>query len=246
MRHFSEKPYPNTIDPSLFRNKEDLTDYLGGLYDKVPEPWQARLPWAPYTVVEGQRFRTNIKVIYNMNKLFHNQSGAFSGNPRAISTEEVYNKFISDDEEDLKELINDLKYGRKIIIPKTQTYLKVSNLSTQQGQPSKFIAELNLSLSQTAANIATDIDDNISKAFNIYPNPCNENVNIYLPHLNTPTIKGSIYNISGQLVFDDYFLMNSSRQISINTTKFSDGIYIVHLRSTDYNWNCKEKIIIKH
>lgn len=246
VRHFSEKPYPNTIDPSLFRNKEDLTDYLGGLYDKVPEPWQARLPWAPYTVVEGQRFRTNIKVIYNMNKLFHNQSGAFSGNPRAISTEEVYNKFISDDEEDLKELINDLKYGRKIIIPKTQTYLKVSNLSTQQGQPSKFIAELNLSLSQTAANIATDIDDNISKAFNIYPNPCNENVNIYLPHLNTPTIKGSIYNISGQLVFDDYFLMNSSRQISINTTKFSDGIYIVHLRSTDYNWNCKEKIIIKH
>ena len=168
VRHFSDKPYPSSIDPSLFRDKEDLTDYLKDLYDSVPEPWQVRLPWAPYTVVEGQRFRTNIKVIYNMYKFFNNQTGAFSGNPKAISTKEVFNKFISDDEEDLKELINDLKYGRKIVIPKSQSYLKVSNISNQQGQPAKFIANFYVLSTRAVEDISTGIEDNNIETFKIF------------------------------------------------------------------------------
>lgn len=246
VRHFSDKPYPSSIDPSLFRNKEDLTDYLNGLYEGVPEPWQVRLTWAPYTIVERQRFRTNIKVIYNMYKFFNNQTGAFSGNPRAISTEEVFNKFITDDEEDLKELINDLKYGRKIIIPKSPDYLKVSNISNQKGEPAKFIADLTLRSTRAAEDTSTGIEGNNMGAFKIYPIPCDKEVNICLPNLDSPLVKGSIYNISGQMILNDYFLMDSSHRISISTDKCPNGIYIIHLASVDNGWNRSEKIIVKH
>lgn len=246
VRHFSDKPYPGTIDPSLFRNKEDLTDYLYGLYEGVPEPWQVRLPWAPYTVVEGQRFRTNIKVIYDMYKFFNNQTGAFSGNPRAISTEEVFNKFITDDEEDLKELINDLKYGRKIVITKSLDYLKVSNLSNQKGKPAKFIADLMSRSTKAVEDISTGVEDNNIEIFKVYPIPCDKAVNICLPNLDSPLVKGSLYNNSGQLIFSDYFLMDSSNRISIITDKYPSGIYIIHLASVDNEWSRSEKIIVKH
>lgn len=59
VRHFSDKPYPNTIDPSLFRQKEEVTSYIDGLFtETVPEPWQLRLPWAPVSSVEKERFIT--------------------------------------------------------------------------------------------------------------------------------------------------------------------------------------------
>ena len=101
VRHTSEKnsnnkPMPDDIAngsvsvsrfSSLSSNQQTR---INQLFNDVPEPWQVRLPWisfvtdpTPYgdTDVLSYRTRTNIKVIYDMNAFFDNETGAFSGNP---------------------------------------------------------------------------------------------------------------------------------------------------------------------
>ncbi len=248
VRHFSDKPYPNTIDPSLFRKKEDVKDYLEDLFtDKVPEPWQLRLSWAPVSSVEKERFRTNIKVVYRMHKFFDNQTGAFSGNPKAISSTEVYNDFISDNEEDLKELINDLKFGRKIIIPKNVGYdaVYVENLDSAETS-SIYIGECPFPSFRSAKEKSSAISDNYAGEFKVYPNPCNEKVQIQLPIISSQDIECKIYDVSGKLVFADEFAADNNRLIEIDTTKYNEGMYIIQLQNADGVLNHKKKIVINH
>lgn len=247
VRHFSDKPYPLTIDPSLFRNKEDVAGYINNLFtDKVPEPWQLRLPWAPVSAVEEERFRTNIKVIYRMNKFFDNQTGAFSGNPKAISSTEVYNSFISDYQADYKELINDLYFGRKIIIPKSAGYemLYAENLKPD-GSTSTFIARGPVPATRSVSMSSVGNDDNYTGEFKVYPNPCNENVNIQLPISDSQGFEYKLYDVSGRMVYSGSTESNS-RQIQLYTGDYAAGIYLIILQSSDGSLNFKEKVVIKH
>lgn len=247
VRHFSDKPYPSTIDPSLFRKKEDLTSYINGLFtDKVPEPWQLRLPWAPFSLVEKERFRTNIKVIYNMYNFFNNRTGAFSGNPKAISSSEVYNNFITDDEEDLKELINDLAFGRKMIMSKTAGFYTVwvENLNVTESDSTP-IGECPFPTTRSLSENTSGIDDNQIGELKVYPNPCNEKFFIQLPVEYTQNLTYKIYDISGRTILDDT-VINNTQQIPINTESYPNGVYIIKIQTPDGSLNCNRKIIVKH
>lgn len=248
VRHFSEKPYPTTIDPSLFRDKNYLTNYFNGLFtDQVPEPWQLRLPWAPVSIVEKERFRTNIKVIYRMNKYFDNNTGAFSGTPKAISSSEVYNNLINDDQEDLKELINDLKFGRKIIIPKNASYgLIIAENIDPTGKNLVFIGDCPFPQPRSVNEISTDLDDNYSGKIKLYPNPCNDKLYIDIPVIDSPNILCNIYDISGRPVYTNTYMLGNSQHFLIDTKNYSNGVYIIRLQSKEGTILYNNKIIIKH
>lgn len=116
--------------------------------DDLPEAWQVRLPWisfvtdpAPYQSGENvysYRTRTNIKVIYNMNAFFDNDTGAFSGNvPDPTGGDSSYENMVQrglylhlkDDDTKLKNgFFLDLATGRSVIVPSSVTGAKVANI----------------------------------------------------------------------------------------------------------------------
>lgn len=243
VRHFSDKPYPSDIDPSLFRNLEDVNSYIADLFDSTPEPWQLRLVWAPNTLVEGQRFRTNIKAIYCMSQYFDNDRGAFSGNPKAISTEEVFNRFIKDDEEDRKELINDLKFGRKLIVTFGNPPSGVYNISPKTGPEVPINGRLN---GKAIHNTGLNTEKVKKKRVDIYPIPANDKLYINVSDLSLDKIKGVIFDISGMRLLEDYFLIDGKGIACVNTQKLSDGNYVIHVSSSDGSVNHTRKFVVKH
>lgn len=247
VRHFSDKPYPSDINSALFTDINSIPDIIRPLFTDVPEPHQVRLPWAPSTATEGLRFRTNIKVIYDMKQYFDNSTGAFSGNAKVISSSEVYNKFIKDDDADKKELFNDLMFGRKIIIPVGPTTLKVNNVSNVSGKPNVYITSWsNQGVTKAAISEENSIlEKGLNKVF-LYPSPANDKLNVQLPELDMAFVETSIYGFSGRLIFKGQFLIKGNNTISLNTTSYPDGVYVIHMQSPDKSWNSIVKFIVKH
>ncbi|MEO0553532.1 MAG: glycosyl hydrolase 53 family protein [Bacteroidota bacterium] len=85
IRHYSVGDYPEDMDAtqvsSLLKTDADgwATALSGTLPESRPENWQWRLPWVSTTQWNGYRTRANIKVVIDMNELFDNENGAFSG-----------------------------------------------------------------------------------------------------------------------------------------------------------------------
>lgn len=249
VRHFSDKPYPLDIDPLLFKTINESKPYLEKLFANVPEPWQVRLPWGPVTNAIGQRFRTNIKVVYDMNKYFDNNSGAFSGNPKAISTTEVYNSFINDDQEDLKELVNDIRLGRKIIVNNNAplpTNCRVKNTSNKSGIASVLIAE---GAPATRAPMPTNNEEiakvNEQADFKIYPNPVRDILNVQLPNIQAARIKLNVFSISGKMILSKYWLLGEENVIHLNVSDYDSGEYLLVVECTECNWSQNAKFIVK-
>ncbi|MBC8267072.1 MAG: T9SS type A sorting domain-containing protein [Flavobacteriales bacterium] len=78
----------------------------------------------------------------------------------------------------------------------------------------------------TITSSTTSIEDVIDFATEIYPNPTTDKVNVvsYAAAINSI----DIYNIHGQVVYSKAVNANT---IKINTTSFSDGIYIMNIKS---------------
>ena len=96
-------------------------------------------------------------------------------------------------------------------------------LDTIQGylNPRMFLA-----LGLDTITSSTSIEDVIDFATEIYPNPTTDKVNVvsYAAAINSI----DIYNIHGQVVYSKAVNANT---IKINTTSFSDGIYIMNIKS---------------
>ena len=157
VRHTSEKnsngePMPDdiangSVSVSQFSNlSSDQETRINSLFNGVPEPWQVRLPWISFVTdpdpygtsdVYSYRTRTNIKVLYDMEAFFHNDSGAFSGNPtdpvggdysyENLVNLGIYLHLMSDDTKLKREFYRNLATGRMIIYPDQNADLEVSN-----------------------------------------------------------------------------------------------------------------------
>ncbi|NVO02476.1 MAG: T9SS type A sorting domain-containing protein, partial [Bacteroidetes bacterium] len=68
----------------------------------------------------------------------------------------------------------------------------------------------------------TNIENHANFSFNIYPNPFDNEINIFANNIN----KVSIYNSIGQVV---YQIMQTGNQIKVETTKFEHGVYFVEI-----------------
>lgn len=231
VRHFSDKPYPIDINPNLFTTPENHATYIKTLYAKAPEPWQVRLPWAPITASDGARYRTNIKVIYDMNIFFDNTVGAFSGNPKAISSKEVFNNFISDDQQDKKELYQDLMHGRKIIVYRNTASLRVENVSTKSEEKSVFIAGYvkpnSLARSAMVTTVTTQPITSMLNATVATYDPIEQNGFLYRPENTTAwkSIKGTLFNNTLMGDYINNLVLNTMYEIKPYVATKNDTTY---------------------
>ena len=128
VRHYSGSQLPNDMDvskvPGGIRSTPSQIDAAlkTNFPNDTPEPWQWRLPWISITKWKGYRTRTNIKTIFNMNKLFDNTTGAFAGVGNSGMTDSQYEASVSrpihkltDQRESQYDFYLDLLSGRKLI-----------------------------------------------------------------------------------------------------------------------------------
>ena len=85
---------------------------------------------------------------------------------------------------------------------------------------------------------STNISDVFNSSTKLYPNPCNNSLNIvnYASEIDNITI----FNLNGQEVLNKDF---STNLIKINTSKLEKGLYIVDVKSN--NISIKRKLVIE-
>ena len=84
----------------------------------------------------------------------------------------------------------------------------------------------------------TAIHDFVNASTSIYPNPANTSVNILSGISKINTI--SISSLNGQEMMN---IEVNAKQIKINTTNLSQGLYIIDIKSK--NTSIKRKLVIK-
>jgi len=84
-------------------------------------------------------------------------------------------------------------------------------------------------------------ENNITnEQLNLFPNPCNTNFNIHNQNFESITI----YNCTGQVINTIY--KPAEDIININTTNFSNGIYLITCINKQNNFSISKKIIVQH
>ncbi len=78
-----------------------------------------------------------------------------------------------------------------------------------------------------------------------YPNPAGDELNIIFEMKQADTYSISMYNLSGQLVYQDADLSNISvYHATINTSELTNGLYFLKISSSSGSWN--KKIVVSH
>ena len=80
-------------------------------------------------------------------------------------------------------------------------------------------------------------------AFNVYPNPCNDEFYIEFIKNDISNVQISIYNNTGQLMNNINSTIQGNGEMIINTSELKSGIYYLIIQSNDFSIN--EKIIIQ-
>jgi hypothetical protein len=82
--------------------------------------------------------------------------------------------------------------------------------------------------------------------FNLYPNPCKDDLNIKVPREVGSGISIKIMNVTGKIMIDETIREDPGNQdIKINTTLIPDGFYILLIRQ-DQEIVYKKSIIVNH
>ncbi|MGB2128629.1 MAG: hypothetical protein ACPHXR_04040 [Flavicella sp.] len=146
IRHFSDRPWPLDINASLITSLTSSSLNSANMYvlGSKYEPWQWRFPWVAKTSCEGHKIRWNIKTFYDMNKLFDNDKGAFSGDAYDLLNNASkyfdYDNYVYGPNRDGTGILEgytelerlkyhfylDLKHNRKVIFNASLTYEDLS------------------------------------------------------------------------------------------------------------------------
>ncbi len=97
----------------------------------------------------------------------------------------------------------------------------------------------NINLSQSTG-IAKQNKNNAS--FGLFPNPAANNVVLKLDANNTGSVKVSITNALGQVVYSKTISSNDSNILAIDTKELSNGLYLVNVESA--KMNATQKLVI--
>jgi hypothetical protein len=112
-----------------------------------------------------------------------------------------------------------------------QTFIQPANMLTQGFQQPE---QLTTGVSETEA-VQGDIV--------VYPNPNSGQFNINYKAINHGEFQVKIFNMVGQIVFDQSFFADSGiNAISLNIAEFGQGIYMLQLSSKDMNGKQKNSI----
>ncbi len=90
-------------------------------------------------------------------------------------------------------------------------------------------------------NTTLGINDNsFGKSFSLYPNPTNDGLfSIKTQNLNTGDIEIRIHNLMGQQVMKQNYKAESNREININASDLSSGVYMVEFSQNNQNFTTK-------
>lgn len=86
---------------------------------------------------------------------------------------------------------------------------------------------------------AMSTNENQSVGFQVYPNPANNLVEIQ--HGFSGEVRVQITDLNGRIIANQN---SKSNKISFDTTHYTNGIYLIHLRKESQNFN--QKLIIQH
>jgi len=91
-------------------------------------------------------------------------------------------------------------------------------------------------------NLITSVQEQPAKKtlFNLYPNPASDIVTLNIDNTINADFTLNIYNVTGELVSSETLRQN---QQQINISDLSNGIYMVEIKSKE--WNGKQKLIIQ-
>ena len=113
-------PYvPNNLVTRIIGSELDIfASRIKGMFADVRyAKWQKTIPLVSYTDYQGNRMRTNPSCIYDLNYMWNNSTGAFSGNP-LLPPDASYIQApdITDEQKDRQEFYYDLKHGKKFVV----------------------------------------------------------------------------------------------------------------------------------
>ncbi|MFT5818964.1 MAG: hypothetical protein ACI8ZM_000185 [Crocinitomix sp.] len=91
---------------------------------------------------------------------------------------------------------------------------------------------------------STDNNSTIGIELTVFPNPADHTVQIIIPQAETGTQQITIRNMMGQIVYQRV-LSDMELNCTINTSHFSEGVYLLEL-SNDDQIVAQEKVIIAH
>ena len=107
--------------------------------------WQYTVPLVSYTDFQGNRMRTNPSCLYDINTIWSNTDGAFSGNVKLPDDpNQIQAPDISDEQKDRQEFYYDIISGRKVVLPFNSTtpiHISVRNIYKNKNI---FIAETDI------------------------------------------------------------------------------------------------------
>lgn len=104
--------------------------------------WQYTVPLVSHTDFQGERMRTNPSCLYDLNYMFNNTNGAFTGTVVA-PTDPIYIQApdITDDQKDKMELYYGLKSGRLLLVDVSSRSSIPVSVRNVYGSVNNFIAE---------------------------------------------------------------------------------------------------------
>lgn len=72
------------------------------------------------------------------------------------------------------------------------------------------------------------------KAFEVYPNPASNYINVVMNPVTSETVKLTIVNALGKVVYSENILLNGTTYKNINTNTLSKGLYFVHAEGKQF------------
>jgi hypothetical protein len=130
---------PNGLPPYVGNNQvtrvittelDKFAPAISELFNTVTQAtWQYTVPLVSYTDYQGNRMRTNPSCLYDLNTVWSNEYGAFTGNAILPDPGQIQAPDITDEQKDLQEFYYDLKSSRKIVLKQSEvSHLIVRNI----------------------------------------------------------------------------------------------------------------------
>jgi len=68
---------------------------------------------------------------------------------------------------------------------------------------------------------------NNTEILELYPNPTNGKIRLHAPESSSSAINIKVMDISGNVLIDKQFLLNSDNELDIDLSGYADGMYII-------------------
>lgn len=257
VRHIDPGPVDDFIPRASVTTIKQNENYLANtVFQNQPESWQVRLPWIHPTLYSGTRIRTNIKVIYDLNNFFDNNTGAFSGNPTLPDQRLISFHLRLDDQLEKEDLYWDLKTHRKIILNKTiltsrPTDFYIVNLNGEQNVSKLVYTGTFSQLNQTVINNPAAKHASIAQTaapklegLVVYPNPNEGQFNISWENPNEGEVSITLFSLNGAELFSKKEHVASGNNTGVFDTgsALPTGVYVLKIIGNGFERKTKVSV----